>query len=753
VFRCNAGAVRMFQLDDRQEFIDNFYSFSPEYQPDGRLSREAAPMYINEAFEKGECSFEWMHLGKDGVPLPTETTLIRIVYDGEFVVAGFLRDLREHKQMMKSISDASEQLEAALEEATKANEAKSSFLANMSHEMRTPLNAIIGLTDLTLGSESLDDESYRNLGKINNAGMALLSMVNDLLDISKIEAGKFELVPIVYGVPSLINDTANQCILYKGKKPIQLILDLDESLPSQLYGDELRVKQILNNLLSNAFKYTNEGIVTLGIRCVYEGGKAMMTASVRDTGIGVRPESLKNIFDNYAQMDMQANRKIMGTGLGLPITKRLVELMGGTIRIESEYGAGSVFTVEFPQEIVSQSVIGPATADNLRNFQYYEQKREQDLGLARVSLPDARVLVVDDVATNLDVAKGMMAPYDMTIDCATNGQDAIDAIADGKVRYNAVFMDHMMPGMDGIEAVARIRQIGTDYAKNIPIIALTANVVAGNEEMFLEKGFQAFISKPIEMSRLDAVIHQWIRGEGDGGLPAGGGGHTGLPQATQATQATQDTQAGTDMERRVVTDRRSGIDRRQMKMPFAGLDMEKGIERFGGNRATWFAVLRSYMTHTRPLLEKIRDVSESQLDDYAITIHGIKGSSRGINASMIGNAAEKLENAAKAGDFAYIKKHNNKFLGAAWKLIHDLEDLLADADEKDPRAEKEKPDRETLLKLMDACGSYNMDGVDDAMAQIGKYHYTADGDLASWLADNVEQMNFKEIVERLSGLV
>ena len=449
--------------------------------------------------------FEETMQDADGNEVIFETVKSTIMQNGKITgLLGIARDISEHK--------------AAEQAANNANQAKSEFLAAMSHEIRTPLNAIIGLTDLSLENRRLDKETTSNLEKINSAGMILLSTVNDILDISKIEAGKFELVPVVYDIPSLINDTVTQSIMHKEEKPIDFILSIDASLPSQLFGDELRIKQVLNNLLSNAFKYTKEGAVELGVSCSYasgeeeaEEGVVWMTAYVRDTGIGVSPENISRIFDNYSQMNMRANREIMGTGLGLSIVKKMVELMNGSISVQSEYGMGSVFTVKIPQDFVSAEVIGPEMAENLAKFQYYEHKRRQNSKITRVQLPYAHVLIVDDVAFNLDVAKGLMKPYGMKIHCMTSGQQAIDAIRSGKVRYSAVFMDHMMPGMDGIEAVRRIREIDSDYARTVPIVALTANAVSGNEDMFLENGFQAFISKPIEVSRLDAVIRQWVR--------------------------------------------------------------------------------------------------------------------------------------------------------------------------------------------------------------------------------------------------
>jgi signal transduction histidine kinase/CheY-like chemotaxis protein len=392
---------------------------------------------------------------------------------------------------------------------------KSVFLANMSHEMRTPLNAIIGLSELLLEDRKLSEDVYLNLAKINNAGTTLLSTVNDILDISKIEAGRLELRPAEYDIPSLINDAVTQSVMRIGEKPIRFILNINEDLPAALFGDDLRIKQIINNLLSNAFKYTMEGTVELSVRCEKDSGMedaVWLIIQVSDTGIGIHSDDLDNLFSDYIQVKNYSTRKIEGTGLGLPISKKIAEMTGGGITVQSEYGKGSVFTARVLQKKITDAVIGPNTVQNLKEFRYSENKRIMNSQRVRLQLPYARVLIVDDVDINCDVARGMMIPYGMQVDCAASGQEAVDLIRSENVKYNAIFMDHMMPGMDGIEAVRIIRhEIGTEYAKNIPIIALTANAIIGAEGMFLGSGFQAYISKPIEVERLDSVIREFIR--------------------------------------------------------------------------------------------------------------------------------------------------------------------------------------------------------------------------------------------------
>ena len=404
------------------------------------------------------------------------------------------------------------ELRIAVENAEKANQAKSIFLSNMSHEMRTPMNVVVGLTDLMLEEDDPTINLKNNLKKISTAGNTLLGLINDVLDISKIEAGKFELTSVQYEIPSLLNDIITLNMIRIESKPLAFRLDINENLPCILCGDDLRIKQIINNLLSNAFKYTQKGTVTLGINCEREGADDVrMSVWVSDTGIGIREEDLKKLFTDYSQVDVLANRQIEGTGLGLSITKMLVNQMDGEIFVESKYGEGSTFRFHIIQKFVSDRAIGAETTENLRNFRYAEDKRKAAKNLVRPDLSYASVLVVDDMPNNLDVASALLGKYKMRVDCVSSGQEAIDRIIDGEPVYDAIFMDHMMPVMDGVEATMKIRAIGTKYAMTIPIIALTANAIAGNEQMFLSNDFQAFLAKPINVLSLDSIVQRWVR--------------------------------------------------------------------------------------------------------------------------------------------------------------------------------------------------------------------------------------------------
>jgi len=618
-----------------------------------------------------------------------------------------------------------------MEEATQAaSRAKSNFLANMSHEMRTPLTAVIGLTELTLETVQLDDETYSNLIKVYRSGETILNLVNDILDISKIEADKLALNPIKYDLPSLLNDTITQSSLYADEKPIKLLLDISPDLPNYLYGDELRIKQLLNNLLSNAFKFTNEGIVELGVTCDRDGDTIWMTAWVQDTGIGIRPEDIDRLFTLYGKMEEEgvrtrSDRRIEGTGLGLSISKKVAEMMDGSITVESEYGKGSRFTAKLKQGYVSDDVIGTEIVESLKAFDY-SMKRFEHAKMTRLNLSYAHVLIVDDNSTNLDVARGLMGLYGMKIDCLTGGQQAVDTIRRREIEYDAIFMDHMMPGIDGVEATRIIREeVDSDYARRIPIIALTANAIMGNEEMFLGKGFQAFIAKPIDIARLDTVLRQCVRDK--------------------------DKEALLD-EKMINIEVRRGVERRLLLDDVQGLDVDKGIMHFGFSEDSYFKVLQSYLKNTRALLGIIKGVRKENLDIYGVTIHGIKSSSHGIFASNIGLAADALEKAAYSGDFNYILSNNQMFLDKITKLLDDIEVMLSKSGMEQKQI-KVKPEETLLIKLHDACENFDIDEIDTIMADIEQFDYLSDDGLVVWIRENIDQGLYRGVKEKLSTII
>ncbi|MDR1238519.1 MAG: response regulator [Treponema sp.] len=625
-------------------------------------------------------------------------------------------------------------------EAEAANRSKSSFLATMSHEIRTPLNAIIGFSEIEL-QRNLSAEARVNLEKIFISGSGLLAIINDILDISKIEAGSFSLIPVDYDSPSLINDTIQLNIVRIGSKPIEFELEIDETLPARLHGDEIRVRQILSNLLSNAFKYTEAGKVVLRIRWEVRGQDLMLIFIVEDTGRGIKKEDIGKLFSEYSQLDVQANRKIEGTGLGLSITKKLITMMDGSIEVESEYGRGSVFTARIRQGIVSPEPLGREMVENLKTFKFRESQRKRGTTIVRSWMPYGKVLIVDDVATNLDVARGLMLPYGLSIDCVSSGPAAVALIRKEQVRYDAVFMDHMMPGMDGIEAVRIIRnEIGTEYAKNIPIIALTANALAGNEKLFIANGFNDFISKPVDLKRLNSLLNHWIRDRQS---------KETLRKAEKEQAEKAAAHAAVEAAERALAESAGPGTGSWPKTGLAAdeIDFSAGVDRYG-EQEVYVAVLRSYMIHTPDLLEKLRSPSPETLGDYAVNVHGLKGASYGICAEEIGKTAEALEYAAKAGNYEKVAADNREFIDRVEKALAGIRALLQENGEV-KKEQAAAPSRALLEKILDAGRHFKSTMMEAAVGELEKYTYESGGDLVAWLREQVDNLEYDAIRQRL----
>ncbi|MCR5232742.1 MAG: response regulator [Lachnospiraceae bacterium] len=397
----------------------------------------------------------------------------------------------------------------SLRSEEEANKAKSNFLANMSHEIRTPMNAIIGMNEIILRDGDINDEVRGQLKVVKTAADGLLELINDILDISKIESGKYEIIDEEYDTAALISDVSMLILTRLSDSGIILKLDVSPDIPKSVIGDKLRVRQILVNILGNAVKFTRRGSIELKCECRRLSDDVVLYFDISDTGIGIREEDIEGIFGAFNQVDTRKNRDIKGTGLGLAISRNLAIMMNGDITVESEYGKGSIFHVTVHQKIIGNESIGNDTANLLENFRYIIQdKREAEDDTLRFK--DKHILIVDDNLVNLHVAKGLMEPYEMKIDLATNGYQAVDMIKEND--YDLVFMDHMMPELDGVDTTKLIRSLGDTDTKYriLPVIALTADVVKGTREMLLEAGMQDYLAKPIKKSELNQVFEKWL---------------------------------------------------------------------------------------------------------------------------------------------------------------------------------------------------------------------------------------------------
>jgi CheY-like chemotaxis protein/nitrogen-specific signal transduction histidine kinase/GAF domain-containing protein len=626
---CNMESVKLFDLSCKNEYIERFYELSPEYQPDGSFSKEKALEYVKKAFDEGYCRCEWTHQKLNGEIVPCIVTLVRVEYKGDFIVLGYTYDLRELKTTI-----------AAKERAEQSNRFKTQFLSRMSHEVRTPINAILGITEIQLQNETLPIEFQEAVGRINNSGYLLLGIINDILDLSKIEAGKLDIAPHIYDIANLISDTVNLISIRYDSKPIEFKLIVDENIPVKLLGDELRIKQILNNLLSNAYKYTEKGEISLSVSVEFaqQEDSAFLTLVFRvtDTGQGMTTAQLDKLFDEYTRFNMETNRMVEGAGLGMSIIKNLIKLMNGDISVESSPHKGSVFTVRLPQGIAGSDALGAEEANNLMQFLHVNTHHiRKSSQIIHEYMPYGRVLVVDDMETNLYVARGLMSPYCLSFETAKSGFEAIEKIKNGST-FDIIFMDHFMPKMDGVETTRNIRELG--YTN--PIIALTANALSGMADMFKENGFDDFIPKPIDIRSLNSLLIKYIRDK----YP---------PEVVKAAQkqvallklsSSKKEMSSSDMDLKAVFVR----------------DAEKVLAR----------ISTIYNNEYR---------RKGDIKQFVIDVHAVKSALANVGEPALSAAAFELEKAGRVENMTVIKEKTPVFLETLSKLIDKFK-LDEDAD-------------------------------------------------------------------------
>jgi signal transduction histidine kinase/CheY-like chemotaxis protein len=537
--------------------------------------------------------------------------------------------------------------------AEASNKAKSKFFAMISHEIRTPINAILGITEIKMQHETLDPSIEEAFQMIHSSGKILLNLINEVLDLSKMEAGRFQLMPVEYETAGFISDTVQLNITLLKNKPIKFKLLVDENLPSILFGDSIRIRQILSNLLSNAFKYTEEGVVELSIRAetartetavteAANGNPAVILVSrVSDTGQGMTAEQIRALFDEYSRFNPQTNREVEGTGLGMNITQHLIQMMNGEITVESEPGKGSIFTVRLPQGLIGSEVIGIELTENLQHLRWSSVSKMKKAKIVYEPMPYGSILIVDDIESNLYVAQGIMEPYQLSVDTATSGSEAINKIKNGKV-YNIIFMDHMMPKMDGIEATKIIRNMNYTH----PIVALTANAVVGQVEMFLEEGFNDYLSKPIDSRHLDVLLNKLIRGKQPPEVI-----EAASTTAVQAGAAHQKTGDGSG--KKTTTIILSGLLTNPRLLKIFVKDIEKAIltlDEISKNKFRRYADMQTYIT----------------------TVHGIKSALASAGKKELSAFAQKLERAGKMDDTAEMMTETPLFIDMLRELVREI---------------------------------------------------------------------------------
>ena len=538
----------------------------------------------------------------------------------------------------RDVEKAKEEAEKAKEIAQQANRAKSDFLANMSHEIRTPINAVLGMDEMIL-RESTDSKILEYASDIKQAGSMLLSLINDILDFSKIESGKMDIIPVDYDLGILLSDTIDMIRSRAEEKKLQLELNIESNTPVHLHGDEVRLRQIITNILTNAVKYTPEGIITLTVSGKKVSEKAVqLYVSVKDTGIGIKEEDIGRLYDSFQRVDESRNRNIEGTGLGLSITMRLLNLMGSRLEVESAYGEGSDFYFYLEQEQLDDEILG-------EDIQKYCEKVRGEISVSTEQFyaPDAKILVVDDNEMNLKVFSGLLKNHGMQIDTAMSGKECLARIEQNA--YHMIFMDHLMPEMDGVETLRQIRELKTNRSKDAVIIILTANAVSGAREMFLEEGFADYLSKPIIAVNLEKMIQKY------------------LPEELLTNN---------DLEQKNKIPATSDEAARSAPSENGLVSWEKGKAFFMGDEELYREMLQAFL-ESSSAMELRQYYEESDFDNYRIKIHAMKANLANIGAMSVSDKAKQLELAlVNENNVSYVQENHDEFMKEYERVVSEV---------------------------------------------------------------------------------
>lgn len=526
-----------------------------------------------------------------------------------------------------SMRDFSErELVLAKNQAEKADRAKSDFLASMSHEIRTPINAVLGMNELIIRESS--EQNIREYAKdIENSGRMLLSLINDILDFSKVESGKMEIIPVEYDLASVINDIINMLSTRAKDKGLAFLVEVDKTIPSILYGDEIRIRQIITNLMTNAIKYTEKGSVKLSLKGTKDEIGYKLYLIVSDTGKGIKEEDQKRLFESFTRVDEVENRTIEGTGLGLTLTKCFVEMMGGELSVESVYGEGSTFTAYIRQEIVKDDPIGDFEERIARKR---EQRENSSQGL---HAPGCKVLVVDDVQMNCKVFCGLLKETGIEIDTAFSGREALNRCQNKK--YNIIYMDHRMPNMDGIECLHELRSMDTPN-NDTPVIILTANAISGMREVYLEEGFDDFLSKPIEVKYLEDSIRKYA--------------------SDWLVEPVKDNRT-----ENVIEENKAESSQISLQEKYPELNVNLGLMYCMNDEDFYQEMIKEYAGEDKSNILK-ECLASGNYNDFRTFVHAVKSTSLNIGAEQLSEKAKRLEKAAKELDIPYIHSNFDEFL-------------------------------------------------------------------------------------------
>ncbi len=546
------------------------------------------------------------------------------------------------------------QRERETQKAINANQAKTLFLANMSHEIRTPISAILGMNEMIIReSESVSVQNYAH--KIKKAGGILVSLVNDILDISKIESGKMELVQKEYDTTNLLADIINMSIIRAENKNLEFRTKISEKLPRKMYGDDMRIRQVINNMLSNAVKYTNQGSVTFEIGLEedsdkeQEEGYCFLRVSVSDTGVGIREEDIVKLTEAFVRFDEVANRNVEGTGLGMAITSKCLSMMDSKLEIASVYGRGSKFSFVLRQKIVDDTPIG-----NYYDTAYkaiIEQKEKEE---NRFIAPKAKVLVVDDNEINLQVIVGLLKEIKVQVTSVTSGYKALELVKN--VDYDLILMDHMMPVMDGIETLSHIRNL--EHGKNVPVIVLTANAIEGAREEYLKAGFNDYLAKPIDVEELENSIRKHLS-------PA-------LIEKPFSKRIEKNSEGALEGSAEALKENTEKILIRY------GINAKEGIRYSAGKTENYKIMLKAYLTYDEERRKKLAmAIVEKKLEKYTVEIHALKGNAKGIGAGNLSQLAYNHETESRKGNLEYLEQYFPELLREMDRTLEGVKEILA----------------------------------------------------------------------------
>jgi PAS domain S-box-containing protein len=824
IVMCNQAALRLYGYSSKQDLIRDFFSLTPEFQPDGKNSNIEYRQYLAKAEDHGECSFEFVRLNKEKEEIPCLVTLTRVDWHNSHRVVAYTRDLRSEKQHLAEMARAHGDLELALIKAEESTRAKSDFLARMSHEIRTPMNSIIGVSELMLRRDYPQDViDYMTI--ISQSGRNLLAIINNILDYSKIESGQYQIVPVTYDVPSILFDVVSMTQARLLGSELTFTVNIDSNIPYFLVGDAQHIRQILLNLLGNAVKYTKEGSIKFNVSLTeITGDTAEITYKIIDTGVGIRDDDMNKLFEVFTRLDAVEQSHIEGSGLGLSIAGALASAMGGQISVESTYGEGSTFTFTIKQKFSNNrelasiavtkkprvllfdenSVSGASIHSSLENLSVSTKRtlnldeffielstdkydyaflsidheltndkrllRKQDvteiIGIIEledtapydldirfvqrplycieianilngdsfdsenrltkqdnsdlISAPEAHVLIVDDMRTNLRVTKELMILYDMKVDIAASGEDAIDLI--NKNQYDIVFMDHMMPEMDGVEATKLIRELDApdDRYKDLPIIALTANALTGSKEFFLENKMNDFLAKPIEMSKLTRILEKW------------------LPFEKQHAP------------KRVIR------DTKKSELPNLGeVDIQLGLRNMGGSVPAYIDIVEDFCRGAKERSEDVQiSLDNGDIKRYRILVHALKGATRSIGAQQFAFYAETMENAAKEEDLDALHEHTAGLLLSLDHLVKDIQKGLVRYKGGEDVADGSEIIRGGLVALRQALLDTEIQQINELLLDFSNQPKSAnDSRLIASVEDDILMMDYEKAIEKIDAVL